>query len=90
MLTCSQELRGVERRVLLETLAGELPRDTIQYSSKMARVESSPNGDTLLELADGSKLLAQVSHYIVDLQCLWCSNQVSPIQFNHDFYHFQT
>lgn len=52
----------MERRVLLETLASQLPRDTIKYSSKLARIEATPNGDTLLELVDGSKLLAKVSH----------------------------
>lgn len=52
----------MERRVLLETLASELPRDAIQFSSKLASIEASQNGDTLLELADGSKLLAKVSY----------------------------
>lgn len=52
----------MERRVLLETLASQLPRDTIQYSSQLQRIEATPNGDTLLELVDGSKLLARVSH----------------------------
>ncbi|KAJ1391722.1 hypothetical protein SESBI_36382 [Sesbania bispinosa] len=56
----SQEVRAVERRVLLETLAGQLPHDTIQYSSRLARIEATPNGDTLLELMDGSKLLAKI------------------------------
>ena len=51
----------MERRVLLETLAGQLPQDAIQFSSKLARIEASPNGETLLELADGSRLLAKVS-----------------------------
>lgn len=50
----------MERRVLLETLAAQLPKDTIQFSSKLAKIETSPNGETLLELADGSKLLAKV------------------------------
>lgn len=56
----SQEVRAVERRVLLETLASQLPRDTIQYSSQLQRIEATPNGDTLLELVDGSKLLAKI------------------------------
>lgn len=56
----SQEVRAVERRVLLETLAGHLPQDTIQYSSRLASIEATPNGDTLLELVDGSKLLAKI------------------------------
>ncbi|RDY00350.1 Monooxygenase 3, partial [Mucuna pruriens] len=56
----SQEVRAVERRVLLETLASQLPRDTIQYSSQLQKIEASPDGDTLLELVDGSKLLAKI------------------------------
>ncbi|XP_072081818.1 monooxygenase 2 isoform X2 [Arachis hypogaea] len=54
----SQELRGVERRILLETLAAELPKGAIQFSSKLARIEPTSEGDILLELADGSKLHA--------------------------------
>ncbi|KAG2375811.1 Monooxygenase 2 [Vigna angularis] len=57
----SQEVRAVERKVLLETLASQLPRDTIQFSSQLANIEATSNGDTLLELVDGSKLLAKVS-----------------------------
>ncbi|CAI8589111.1 unnamed protein product [Vicia faba] len=56
----SQEVRAVERRVLLETLASQLPHDTIQYSSRLVKIEASSNGDTLLEFIDGSKLLAQI------------------------------
>jgi hypothetical protein len=52
----------VERRVLLETLDGQLPPDTIQYSSRLVKIEPSPNGDTFLEFLDGSKILAKVSH----------------------------
>ncbi|CAL0311643.1 unnamed protein product [Lupinus luteus] len=56
----SQEVRAVERRVLLETLAGQLPKDTIQFSSKVAKIETSPNGESMLELTDGSQLLAKI------------------------------
>jgi len=52
----------VERRVLSETLVGQLPPDTIQYSSRLVKIEPSPNGDTFLEFLDGSKILAKVSH----------------------------
>lgn len=52
----------MERRILLETLAAQLPPNTIQYSSRLVNIEASSNGDTLLEFTDGSKLLAQVSH----------------------------
>ncbi|XP_027914320.1 monooxygenase 2 isoform X2 [Vigna unguiculata] len=55
----SQEVRAVERRVLLETLAGQLPKETIKFSSQLAKIEATSDGDTLLELVDGSKLLAK-------------------------------
>lgn len=51
----------MERKVLLETLASQLPRDTIKFSSQLAKIKATSNGDTLLELVDGSKLLAKVS-----------------------------
>lgn len=56
----SQEVRAVERRVLLETLASQLPPQTIKFSSKLKTIQSNANGDTQLELEDGSKLLAKV------------------------------
>lgn len=55
----------MERRVLLETLAGQLPKETIKFSSQLAKIEATSDGDTLLELVDGSKLLAKVSHVMV-------------------------
>ena len=51
----------MERRVLLKTLAGQLPSDVVRFSSKLAKIQTSSNGETLLELVDGSKLLAKVS-----------------------------
>ncbi|KAI4327174.1 hypothetical protein L6164_019666 [Bauhinia variegata] len=56
----SQEVRPVERRVLLETLAAQLPEDSLRFSSKVVKIEKTSNGDTLLELVDGSKLLAKI------------------------------
>ncbi|CDY32105.1 BnaC04g44610D [Brassica napus] len=56
----SQEVRAVERRVLLETLASQLPPETIKFSSKLKTIQSNANGDTQLELEDGSKLLAKI------------------------------
>lgn len=56
----SQEVRAVERRVLLETLASQLPPETIKFSSKLKTIQSNANGDTQLELEDGSELLAKV------------------------------
>ncbi|TYH81499.1 hypothetical protein ES332_D03G204500v1 [Gossypium tomentosum] len=49
----TQEVRAVERRILLETLADELPPETVRFSSKLAKIQSSENGETLLQLTDG-------------------------------------
>ncbi|XP_047328395.1 monooxygenase 2-like isoform X2 [Impatiens glandulifera] len=57
----SQEVRAVERRILLETLANQLPPNTIRFSSGLKNIErDGSSGETLLELSDGTKLLAQV------------------------------
>ncbi|XVF13459.1 hypothetical protein REPUB_Repub08aG0209500 [Reevesia pubescens] len=56
----TQEVRAVERRILLETLANQLPPEAIQFSSKLAKIESSENGETILELTDGTRLLAKI------------------------------
>ncbi|KAK8578950.1 hypothetical protein V6N12_069291 [Hibiscus sabdariffa] len=56
----TQEVRAVERRILLETLANELPPDTVRFSSKLANINSSQNGETLLELTDGTRVLAKI------------------------------
>ncbi|KAF6158817.1 hypothetical protein GIB67_012460 [Kingdonia uniflora] len=55
-----QEVRAVERSVLLETLANELPSDAISFSSKLANIERTGTGETLLELGDGTQLLAKI------------------------------
>ncbi|TKY70786.1 Zeaxanthin epoxidase [Spatholobus suberectus] len=83
-MKCGQEVRVVERRVLLETLASQLPRDSTQYSSQLQSVEASPNGDTLLELVNGSKLLAKrVARWLCSCfptKVYWfiCFNSPSP------------
>ncbi|XWS49676.1 hypothetical protein CRYUN_Cryun12cG0023500 [Craigia yunnanensis] len=56
----TQEVRAVERKILLETLANQLPPEAVQFSSKLAKIESSENGETLLELTDGTRLLAKI------------------------------
>ncbi|KAK6787064.1 hypothetical protein RDI58_015589 [Solanum bulbocastanum] len=56
----SQEVRAVERRILLETLASRLPPDAISFSSKLANIERSENGETLLELEDGICISAKI------------------------------
>lgn len=58
---CSEgiEIRNVRRDLLLETLAKELPSDTIRYSSKVVLIEESGNLK-VLHLADGSILKTKV------------------------------
>ncbi|KAJ4774165.1 FAD/NAD(P)-binding oxidoreductase family protein [Rhynchospora pubera] len=53
------EIRCVRREFLLQTLAQELPKDTIRYSSKVVLIEEE--GDLkLLHLADGSVIKTKV------------------------------
>lgn len=56
----SQEVRAVERRVLLETLANQLPPETVHFSSKLSKVSKGESGETMLELVDGTRLSAKV------------------------------
>ncbi|KAI8560564.1 hypothetical protein RHMOL_Rhmol04G0267400 [Rhododendron molle] len=55
-----QEVRAVERRILLETLADQLPSDSISFGSKLRKIERSESGGTLLELTDGSSISAKI------------------------------
>ncbi|KAL3834982.1 hypothetical protein ACJIZ3_009718 [Penstemon smallii] len=56
----SQEVRGVERKILLETLAKQLPQNTISFSSKLKNIESSENDETLLQLENDSQISAKI------------------------------
>lgn len=56
----SQEVRAVERRILLETLANELPPDAISFSSKLANIEKKKNDEILLEFENRSHLSAEI------------------------------
>ncbi|KAJ8774480.1 hypothetical protein K2173_016926 [Erythroxylum novogranatense] len=56
----SQEVRAVERRILLETLANKLPSEAVRFSSRLAKMEQTENGETFLELVDGRRLLAKI------------------------------
>ncbi|XP_059641037.1 monooxygenase 2 isoform X1 [Cornus florida] len=56
----SQEVRAVERRILLGTLADQLPPDSIRFSSKLLKIERTESGETLLELTDGTRLSAKI------------------------------
>ncbi|XP_022958654.1 monooxygenase 2 isoform X2 [Cucurbita moschata] len=56
----SQEVRAVERRTLLETLASQLPAGTIQFSSKLEGIQRTDQDEVKLELVDGSQLMAKI------------------------------
>ncbi|KAL5551384.1 hypothetical protein UlMin_001560 [Ulmus minor] len=56
----SQEVRAVERKILLETLANKLPPDSVHFSSKLANISKGENGETELELVDGTKISAKI------------------------------
>ena len=51
----------MERRILLETLANQLPTNSIRFSSKLVKIERNETGETLLELEDGTRLSGKVS-----------------------------
>uniref|UniRef100_A0A1J3HL96 FAD-dependent urate hydroxylase n=1 Tax=Noccaea caerulescens TaxID=107243 RepID=A0A1J3HL96_NOCCA len=53
------ESRCVQRKLLLEALAAELPQGTIRFSSKLVHIESSGHYK-LLHLSDGTILKAKV------------------------------
>nr|CAD1818703.1 unnamed protein product [Ananas comosus var. bracteatus] len=55
-----QELRAVERRVLVETLAGRLPPNTISFSSRLRSIAWQGKDGILLELDDGRQVLAKI------------------------------
>lgn len=52
----------MERGILLETLANQLPPNAIRFSSKLAKIERSKSGETLLKLTDGTQLSAKVAN----------------------------
>ncbi|KAG0624132.1 hypothetical protein M758_3G226500 [Ceratodon purpureus] len=56
------DLRAVDRKVILEVLAGELPEGTIRFSSGVIGIKKSESrtGITELELQDGSTYSAKV------------------------------
>ncbi|KAI0489153.1 hypothetical protein KFK09_028995 [Dendrobium nobile] len=55
-----QEVRAVERRLLLETLSSKLPLNSISYSSRVKAIKKQGSGETLLELDDGTQMLAKI------------------------------
>ncbi|CAN0842613.1 Monooxygenase 3 [Linum grandiflorum] len=56
----SQEVRAVERGILLEALANQLPPESIRFSSKLSKIETKDDGATLLQLTDGTEVLAKI------------------------------
>lgn len=58
------EMRAVERKVLLEALAGQLPEGTIRFKSRVTSIHKSEStvGVTDIELQDGSIFTAKVRH----------------------------
>lgn len=56
------EMRGVERKVLLEALAGQLPEGTIRFNSRATSIKKSESttGVTEIQLQDGSIYSAKV------------------------------
>lgn len=78
----SQEVRAVERRILLETLANQLPTEAVRFSSGLEKIETSENGETLLELNNGNQLLAKV--WLISLSdsiyCLSCPHFLISLQ----------
>ncbi|XAR70522.1 hypothetical protein NMG60_11027398 [Bertholletia excelsa] len=56
----SQEVRAVERRILLETLANQLPPDVITFSAKLAKIERKDSKEMMLELTDGTKISTKI------------------------------
>ncbi|GMJ03583.1 hypothetical protein like AT5G05320 [Hibiscus trionum] len=54
------EIRCVERRMLLETLAKELPNGTIRFSSKLVSIDESATYFKRLHLADGTIIKTKV------------------------------
>ena len=51
----------MERRILLETLANQLPSDSVSFSSRLVNIQREENGETKLQLQDGSELSAKVA-----------------------------
>jgi 2-polyprenyl-6-methoxyphenol hydroxylase-like FAD-dependent oxidoreductase len=56
----SQEVRGVERRALLESLARNMPEDTVWFGSHIITIERTKNSQIKLELDDGTQILTKI------------------------------
>lgn len=66
-----QEVRAVERRLLLETLASRLPPGTISFTSRLKAIVMQGMDGTLLELDDGTRILAKI--------VIGCDGMRSPV-----------
>lgn len=58
----------MERRILLETLANQLPPDAVRFSSKLTNIGRSENGETVLGLVDGTQLYGKVIFLVYIVQ----------------------
>jgi len=78
-------MRAVERKVLLEALAGQLPEGTIRFKSRVTSIKESDSttGVTDIQLQDGSIYSAKVRqtrfhnskqhiwHFIICYEQVW-------------------
>jgi len=64
MCSGDHEVRCVQRRILLEALANELPSGTIRFSSKVVNVEES-GFYKIVHLADGTILRTKVYKFML-------------------------
>jgi hypothetical protein len=60
------ELRAIERRILLDALAEQLPPGTIRFNSRVKRIMKvdGVQGVTQLELQDGTVYSSKVSYHV--------------------------
>ncbi|KAI3937037.1 hypothetical protein MKX01_015252 [Papaver californicum] len=69
------EVRSVGRKLLLETLANELPHGTIRFNSKVVSIEED-GYSKLVHLADGSVIRTKVIHmYMNSVVAKWLGLQ---------------
>lgn len=75
-------MRIVERKALLEALAGQLPEGTIRFNSRVTSIkkpQTSSSPFTDLELQDGSTYSAKVGHFTNSFQSIGSDNFVQSM-----------
>ncbi|KAK1274215.1 hypothetical protein QJS04_geneDACA012518 [Acorus gramineus] len=55
-----QEVRAVERKLLLESFMDQLPPDTVRFSSRLAAIQRNGSNGVLLELEDGMMISSKI------------------------------